>query len=208
MYRATTWIILLGTLCLAVSLDRPVQGGFVSVDVLSPDFSPDGELTSFPVGPGGAPSWVLDILPNGNASATISESFLAGLDDLTLVVEGETDGDPIITVSKDVENNSGFTWTAYSIVLSGGSNEFVLGTATSDKMALGSESALLLEFTTPAAVPDGELVNFTFDINVPTMGSFNFTLDQTPTPEPGSALLLCWTAAGLGALRIRRSRRV
>jgi hypothetical protein len=134
----------------------------------------------------------------------ISEEIL-GLDPLSLRISGATTDDPIIEITKDVTNNSGLTWVGYDIGVSGGSNTFIAGTASSDTMTLMSETANLLTFGLPSPVPNGQTVSFTFQINIPTTGGFQFDLSQQAIaiPEPVSSLLLL---LGAGVLCGRRRR--
>jgi hypothetical protein len=149
---------------------------------------------------------VVEIVPENPAFATmdISEDF-RGLDPLSLRISGATTDDPIIEITKDVTNNSGLTWVGYEIGVNGGSNTFIAGTASSDTMTLVSETANLLTFGLPSPVPNGQTVSFTFQINIPTTGGFQFDLSQEAiaVPEPASALLV---AVGVGLLCGRRRR--
>ena len=78
----------------------------------------------------------------------ISEDF-AGLDPLDLRVAGTSTSDPTIEITKSVTNSSGSTWVGYQIGVSGGSNTFVSGSASSDTLTLASETSNLLTFGLP-----------------------------------------------------------
>jgi hypothetical protein len=179
------------------------SAGFVpgSIDL---GFTPPGPPPW--AGTGGPPPFVFEIVPENPAFATmdISEDF-GGLDPLSLRISGVTTGDPTIEITKDVTNNSGLTWVGYEIGVNGGSNTFIAGTASSDTMTLLSETANLLSFGLPSPVPNGQTVSFTFQINIPTTGPFQFDLSQEAiaVPEPASALML---TLGVGLLCGRRRR--
>ena len=138
----------------------------------------------------------------------ITELF-GGPEPLPVVVSGETDADPIMTVTKEVENNSGIDWYGYVITLPAGGDKTFVGTATSDRMDLVAQGDYYLWFIEPDVVLDGERVEFSFDVLVPTTGLFSFTLTQEPLalgqpPEPATLALLI--LGGLGVLVSRRRR--
>ncbi len=124
--------------------------------------------------------------------------------DFLVDFSGETDDDPVMHVLKNVENDGGFTWTDYRMMLpAGGDITFVNGTATSDRMTVAVDSAYELLFSQPQVILPGETVTFEFDVLIPSTGGFNFTLTQTPLPEPATMALM--GLGGLGLL-IRRRR--
>lgn len=184
--------------CVLLLFAPLANAGFVSVNVGLAD----------PPGPG-PPPFVFDLIPDeaGNALLRLEELFSEDEDGtLDLVVSGITDSDPVLTISKDVTNNTGSTWVGYDIGIDGGSNTFVAGSASSDTMTLSSESATLLEFRKPLPVLDGDTVNFTFDILIPTTGPFEFRLTQMAlVPEPAT-FLLALLGAGLLLPIFRRTR--
>lgn len=123
-----------------------------------------------------------------------------------VLIDGETDSDPIFTVTKTIENDSGITWTGYNLSLSGtGFPTFVEGSA-----GAGGGKLSTVEYPHPAAISfsgdnpvyDGELLTLQFDVLVPTTGLFDFTLTQNPVPEPTTIGLL-----SLGSLALFRKRR-
>lgn len=111
-----------------------------------------------------------------------------------IVMSGETDSDPIFTVVKTVENNSGVDWTGYELVLSGSSNPtFVPDTAGAGGGKLGIVDYLdsqTIVFSGLNPVLNGETLSFQVDVQIPTEGLFDFTLSQQPIPEPATLSLL------------------
>jgi hypothetical protein len=151
------------------------------------------------------PDPVIAYLPDGNATAEVWEHFDASPgSSYDLHIEGGTDEeDPFLTITKNVDNGSGFTWLGYTISLDTSTgNEFVIGSASSDTMDLISETIGLLTFGLPAPVPDGSSVSYTFTVMIPP-GPFDFTLTQSPIiPEPTTMAL-----AGIAGLMILAARR-
>jgi hypothetical protein len=192
----------LGALLFLLCCAMPAFAGFVpgSVDV---GFTPPGPPPW--AGSGGPPPFVFEIVPDNSALAnmTITED-MGGLD-LELRISGVTTNDPIIAITKDVTNNSGFTWLGYEIAVNGGSNTFVAGVNSSDKFTLASETANLLTFGLPSPVANGETVSFTFQILIPSTGPFQFDLSQQAiaVPEGASIVLLIGSMAIMGVTRRR-----
>jgi len=149
-----------------------------------------------------APNWVREMVEN-RLRLRLMERFLAP-DPLPLVISGHTDEDPIMHISKDVENSSGVTWTGYEVEIDGTGATFV-GTATSSHFQTATVTPLKITYEAPDPVPPGETVTLDFDVQVDTTGFFSFTLTQTPVPEPATLVLLGAGAAGMAILRRRRS---
>jgi MYXO-CTERM domain-containing protein len=161
------------------------------------------------------PSWVdslaLDVANSdlnggdpGLGTWAVTESYVA--DRSTSVVIGSTgfaDSDPSLHISKDVTNDSTFAWTDYHIIIGGEGVTYVPGTASSDRFGIIVPTGNTIDFYAPATVPIGSTVNVSFDILIPA-GSFNFSITQTPTPEPATLGVLA--AGGLALLRRRRAQ--
>ena len=171
--------------------------GSITVELCGPE-SPHG-----PPPWAGPPDFVWDKLAEkpGQGLAKLTELF-GGPGVLGHVISGRTDSDPVMTVVKTVENDSGFDWTSYEIALPDDGGIKFVGTPTSDKMTLTSQSDYLLVFGEPDAVSVGETVTYTFDVLIPSTGPFSFTLTQEPVPEPATLGLLA-----LGGLALIRRKR-
>lgn len=117
-------------------------------------------------------------------------------------MSGATDEDPTFTLIKTITNTTGITWTGYDLVLIGDAT-FVDGTAGSTKFGTNSfsDDFKILHFYAPLSVLNGEMVTLQVDINIPTVGLFDFTMAQHPLPEPASIMLI-----GLGALLLRKRK--
>jgi len=202
--RALVVMLTLGVLAVG-SAPAGFIPGSVRVDLPDPP-APGGGPPPW----AGPPDFVFDLMPDNAAKGRmrITELF-GGPGTFPLVISGRTNDDPVMTVTKEVENNSGIDWYGYVITLpDGGDVEFV-GTATSDRMDLVAQGAYYLWFTEPAVVLDGERVEFSFDILIPSTGLFSFALTQEPLalgqpPEPATLTLLI--LGGLGVLVSRRRR--
>lgn len=122
-------------------------------------------------------------------------------------VLAEADTDPTFTVNKSVNNSTTFDWTSYVVTLTNpGGATFVSGTATSDVFTTAVMNAGLTEITfTNGTVAQGGGVAFSFQINLPDAGSFNFGLNQQAIPEPATMALLVGGAVALLARRRRRT---
>ena len=144
----------------------------------------------------------------GLAELTITETFVELGPDVA-ELSGETDSDSTtFSVIKKITNDTGITWTAYTLTLYDpmGEASFVEGSAG----AVGSKfqtvaypDATTIEFSGDDPVLDKNLVQLQLDIIIPTAGVFELTLTQNPVPEPATIALF-----GLGALMLlRRAKR-
>jgi len=155
------------------------------------------------------PNWQVDLPGDRNHAYLNLDEALDGGGQYPVTISGQTDGDPVIHISKDVENSSGFEWFGYVVLLetSGGAS-FLQGTADSSHFQIIDDSdTSMLVYGEPDTVPNGETVTLDFDINIPSTGDFNFTLTQIPLyiePEPATMGLL---AVGGGLLFLKRRRR-
>ena len=118
-------------------------------------------------------------------------------------VSALTDEDPDFTINKSVNNSSSFIWDKYVITLTNpGSATFVSDSASStvfQNVQMNGQTELVF---TGGEVAIGQAVAFTFVVNLPDAGTFNFGLNQQAVPEPCTMALL---AGGILAL-VRRRR--
>jgi PEP-CTERM motif len=132
--------------------------------------------------------------------------------DYGLSVWGETTGDPILTITKDILNGTSTAWVGYNITLDPFDTDTFTGVptsgGTSGGMTLGFMDGYNLNWTTPNVVLPGQNVTFTFNINVPDTGAFNFTLSQSPVliPEPATITLFGLAMVAFAVCRKRLSR--
>ena len=200
--RSSSTIVLCCVLAVLWSFSwqaQPAQAGFVSV----------GASTANPPGHG-PPDFVWDLLPDesGNAQSVLAELFdLPPGESLDVLISGVTDSDPVLTITKDILNGTGKAWVGYDITLDSFDTDTFVGVpssgGTSGGMTLGLQGAYNLNWTTPNVVLPGQTVTFTFQVNVPDTGGFNFTLSQSPVliPEPASIVLVGLAVVMLAACR-------
>lgn len=143
-----------------------------------------------------------------NALAWANEDWIGGAP-VDLNVQVVTDGvDPDVMITKTLQNNTGFIWTAFNIDLfrTAGFGPIMTlpGSVSSTRFAsnmvtnFGSGDSSISYFN--GAVVPGDTVTFMFTFNIP--GDVSFRMLQTPIPTPGALALL-----GLGAAGLLRRRR-
>jgi hypothetical protein len=164
---------------------RSADAGFVTINT---DVVPKADPPAT-----GPPSVALGHLPDGTAQLVLGELFdVPGINDsFDVRITGEASADPVLSITKNITNNTGLTWVGYNIDLNPSDPATFVGAATSDKMTLTGMTATSLDFGLPAPVPSGQAVSFTFNVNIPNPGPFGFTLSQSPVvvPEPATILV-------------------
>jgi hypothetical protein len=174
-------------LCLAVS----VQAGIISGS-FDCQFPSDPEQTYN--------AWNFDYdLGRLNLSQVLSTILPPEID--RVVMSGIADSDPTFTVVKTVTNTTGITWTGYDMMLLG---DAVFSDGASSSMFNTHSFELdfkTLHFYAPNPVLDGQSVTMTVEINIPSSGGFNFTMQQQAIPEPVSILLF-----GLGGIILLKKK--
>lgn len=131
----------------------------------------------------------------GQAELTVVETFEELSPDVG-EFSGETDSDSTtFAVAKSITNDTSATWTAYTLTLYDPTGEasFVegsAGAAGSKFQTVTYPDATTIEFSGDDPVLDGHIVHLQLDIMIPTAGTFELTLTQSPVPEPGTIALL------------------
>lgn len=176
-------------------LTVPAQAGFLSVCCVSGD--DPSPMT-----------WDWEVMPDsGNALLSLNELYGADRGpQYDVHVQGETDSDPVISITKNVKNTTGVAWVGYNINLDPLDTDTFVGTPTSNMLTLASQTATSLSFGLPTAVLPGQTVQFVFDINVPDVGPFHFTLSQSPVMVPEPATLGLVGVAAVLAFTLGRKR--
>ncbi|MHC4623700.1 MAG: PEP-CTERM sorting domain-containing protein [Planctomycetota bacterium] len=183
------------TLCLAA----PCDAGFL---MIIPEISEDGLAPA--KAPPDLPAW--DFIPSEKPGGPAFLSVFERLNDtarVELLLMIFTDADPILHITKEVENNTDATWTCFTIKLVGPDVSFVPDSASSDKLTTVSQPDLYtIICSEPTAVLPGETVTFTFDVLAEAVGDWTLSLEQTPIPEPATVALI-----GLGVFVLLRKAR-
>jgi len=206
-----------GKMMCKTSLLLGLVAGIVTLGVVAnaatAGFIMDTITVELPKGPGhghhGPPAWAkcpdwVFAMQAEKGHLGMQEKF-KGHDPFPVVVSGETDADPVMHITKDVENSSGVAWSGYTVSLEGTGAEFV-GAATSSHFGAGVVTPSLITYTAPDPVAPGEILTLGFDINVDISGLFSFTMTQTPLPEPATLAFFGLGSLGLVAMRRRRGR--
>ncbi len=158
----------------------------------------------------GTPSDITGVGWNGSQGGSAQMS-------MTLVTDNT---DPTFTLTGDIINTSGFTWTSYIIDVSmtttfsvGGAAVLIpgpgnwstsVGPLTGPVLGFYSDQIV---FSAGTPVVNGAEFKYTYDVTF--SGGPSFTLNQTttPVPEPGTASLLFAGSLLLGGLKVARQRR-
>ena len=165
----------------------PASAGLLSIGVTD---SPDALAWDWGMQSNGSDGWV-----------SLDEQFGNEIgDEFNVLLAGETDSDPIVHFNKKVTNTTSNTWIGYSIGLDPLGSATFVGTPTSDLLTLATQSATLITFGQPTTVGPGQTVNFAFDVNIPSTGSFGVKISQAPAinehniPEPATLSLVALAA--------------
>ena len=127
-------------------------------------------------------------------------------------------GDPTLTLSSSINNDTTFAWTAYIVnvymnttfVLSG-AGVTVPGdwaTAVTQPNWNGSQYEGQLYFTAGTPVTPGGNLDFAYTISFSGATSYSFTQEMIPVPEPGTVGFLAaggLLLGGLATIRLRRN---
>lgn len=190
-----------------------VEAGFIAGSV-NVDF--DDEWTpgdGKPPWAGGPPSWagekpdfVFEITSDKAEGLLELKENYGGPETLAHVISGATDGDPVMNITKEINNDSGFTWHGFLLTMPDGGNIVFTGTPSCDAFTLISQDNYNVVFGTPSPLEHGESMVLSFSVLIPSTGPFNFTLTQTPVPVPEPSVLFM-LIIGSACLIIRYRKR-
>lgn len=196
-----------GGLAVCALIAAPAQGAFqfdvTPIDVEALDLGEDGVWTQ------GEEWW-----PGPTeGSLNFAETWVGGFGSQVVLETSAVDATPRspfgIDIGKDIDNNSGFTWTSYQVDIQVGPSTVVTdltGLVNSQFADVtvndlgGGAFSLLWEQGAGTGVSVGETAMIDFTITID--GQISFNISQTPIPTPASAALF-----GLAALAGARRRR-
>ena len=128
-----------------------------------------------------------------------------------LDISGTTTSDPVLTITKNITNDTSFAWRGYNIDLDPFDTDTFVGVPSSGgtsggMILLGSSTNYSLDWSEPNIVYPTQTVSFTFQVNVPDTGLFEFTLSQSPilVPEPATITMAALAALVLAAVGYKR----
>lgn len=129
----------------------------------------------------------------------------------------DTPLDPTVTVRNTIDNDTGFSWTAYHVNVYM-TKTFTLSAATiytpstsepgwsgsvtvSPAVWNGTEYEGQLDFTGGTPIPNGGTIDFSYKMSF--IGSVQYCQEMIPVPEPGTFALLLSGLIGLAVFRRR-----
>ena len=150
-------------------------------------------------GDGGVTSAILTLSPDATSVDITADQLGAG----GILGSIGADGDPTLTLNNAINNDTGFTWTSYGVTISM-DQSFSIGTtpippyssnpgwslqSLVQPVLVGSLYVGQIDFI-GGTVPDGSVLNFTYQITFNGGASFTQTLTPNAVPEPGTLSLL------------------
>jgi len=152
------------------------------------------------------------IVNTPTTGAAWANELWIGMAPVSLNINVISDGDPDVTIQKNLTNTTGVAWTSFKIdllefvgfgpitVLAGSEASNRFGNVATTNFGSGNAEMIFSLAGLQTAVLPGQSVSFFFTFNVP--GAVAFKMVQSPIPTPGVLALM-----GLGGMIVARRRR-
>jgi hypothetical protein len=153
--------------------------------------------------------------PSGDITGGGFYAGQSGGGNTALTIGTDTPLDPAFTLTTDVINSSGFTWTSYHVDVSMGTSFTFSGivnnipgdwthTSSDGTVPVAGVFTGHIVFTSGTPIAVGGEFNFGYTVNFSGGPNISFSENLTPVPEPGTLSLLAVGGALLMIIRRRR----